>query len=160
MVVGRAKWPHGRSVPFEPLSLSQLNRTLPPLQLAPPGSLTRSFHQAGKISEEYEKRGGGYENEPGSKNEPTKGAPKPKPDDKKEKEVKEHHGEGGKEEKPKANSGKKATGKKADSKPKAPRKETKPPTEGTRKSSRIGNKRSAPADEEKPAAKKAKNGKK
>ncbi|KAL9635854.1 MAG: hypothetical protein Q9164_003204 [Protoblastenia rupestris] len=116
--------------------------------------------KAGKISEEYEKRGGGYENEPGSKNEPSKGAPKAKSDDKKEKEVKEQGGEEEKEDKPKANSGKKATGKKTDSKPKATKKEKKPPTEGTRRSSRVSNKRSAPAEEEKPPAKKAKSAKK
>ena len=126
-----------------------------------------AYWQAGKISQEYEKRGGDYENEPGSKNEPTKGAPKEKPDEKKDAEVKENDGEEqSKAEKPKANSGKKATGgKKADSnKPKAPKKEKKPPAEGTRKSSRVSQKRTAEAavDEEKerPAAKKAKGAKK
>ena len=126
--------------------------------------------QAGKISEEYEKRGGGYENEPGSKNEPTKGAPTPKSDAKKDAEVKEDGGDEEKteekepeketekekekeKEKPKANSGKKATGnKKAEPKARAPAKEKKPPTEGTRKSSRVaasaGTKRSAPPDDE------------
>lgn len=74
--------------------------------------------------------------------------------------MKEDGGEEEKEDKPKANSGKKATAKKADSKPKAPKKEKKPPAEGTRKSSRVSNKRSADAPEEQPAAKKSKNGKK
>ncbi|KAG8533726.1 uncharacterized protein KY384_001467 [Bacidia gigantensis] len=115
--------------------------------------------KAGKISEEYEKRGGGYENEAGSANEPTKGAPKPKSDEKKAKEVKDSGAGDQKDDKPKANSGKKATGKKTDGKPKAPKKEKKAPAEGTRKSGRLSNKRSAPADEGKPAAKKAKNGK-
>ena len=112
--------------------------------------------QSGKISEEYEKRGGGYENEAGSKNEPTKGAPIAKSDAKKDAEVKENGEEKTEEkekEKPKANSGKKATGtKKAEPKSKAPKKEKKPPAEGTRKSSRVaasaGTKRSAPEDDE------------
>lgn len=112
--------------------------------------------KAGKISEEYEKRGGGYENEAGSKNEPTKGAPIPKSDAKKDAEVKENGEEKSEEkekEKPKANSGKKATGtKKAEPKAKAPKKEKKPPAEGTRKSSRVaataGTKRSAPEDDD------------
>ena len=47
-----------------------------------------SFTQATKLSKEYEKEGGGYENEAGSKNEPKKGAPKPKTEDKKSKETK------------------------------------------------------------------------
>lgn len=106
--------------------------------------------QSGKISEEYEKRGGGYENEPGSKNEPTKGAPKSKSDEKKDAEMKEQEGAAAddkEEEKPKANSGKKATGKK-ETKTKAPKKEKKPPTEGTRRSTRTAGKRSAPEPEE------------
>lgn len=120
--------------------------------------LTNAFVilQSGKISEEYEKRGGGYENEAGSKNEPTKGAPIPKSDAKKDAEVKENGEEKTEEkekEKPKANSGKKATGtKKAEPKTKAPKKEKKPPAEGTRKSSRVaasaGTKRSAPEEDE------------
>ena len=134
--------------------------------------LTQSHMQASKISQEYEKRGGGYENEPGSKNEPTKGAPQPKSDDKKDSEVKENgeksddkpEGKTEAKEKPKANSAKKATGKKTETKPKAPKKEKKQPTEGTRKSSRVaaGNKRSAPEEpvEEEAPAKKTKTGKK
>ncbi|MCJ1339510.1 hypothetical protein MMC09_004800 [Bachmanniomyces sp. S44760] len=128
--------------------------------------------QAGKISKEYEAQGGGYENEPGSKNEPKAGAPEHKSDSKKEEEVKgsETKADGEKEDKPKANSGKKATTKKAAAEPKkekaAPKakKEKKAPAEGTRKSTRnAGTKRSAPdyteAKEEK-APKKAKTGKK
>ena len=115
--------------------------------------------QAGKISEEYEKRGGGYENDPGSANEPTKGAPKPKSDEKKAKESKEASAEKSKDDKPKANSGKKATGKGSESKPKTAKKEKKPPAQGTRKSSRLSGKRSAPEESEQPA-KKAKNVKK
>ena len=34
--------------------------------------------QAAKLSKEYEKQGGDYENEPGSKNKPKKGTPEPK----------------------------------------------------------------------------------
>lgn len=43
--------------------------------------------QASKLAKEYEKQGGGYENEPGSKNEPKKGDPEPKSDSKKKKET-------------------------------------------------------------------------
>lgn len=79
------------------------------------------------------------------------------PEEKKEDAKKE------KADKPKANSGKKATGKTGEIKAKAPKKEKKTPTEGTRKSSRIGTKRNAPAEEgtkEKAPAKKAKSAKK
>ncbi|KAL9604278.1 MAG: hypothetical protein Q9219_000676 [cf. Caloplaca sp. 3 TL-2023] len=118
-----------------------------------------------KISKEYEKKGGDYENEAGTENKPAKGAPEPKSDEQKKDETKEDADDKQEEkEKPKANSGKKATGKKGDSKAKAPKKEKKTPTEGTRKSSRIGGKRSAPEEEkkteEKTPAKKAKTGKK
>ncbi|KAI4216555.1 MAG: hypothetical protein LQ351_001044 [Letrouitia transgressa] len=119
-----------------------------------------------KISKEYEKRGGDYENEPGTENKPTKGAPEPKPDEQKQAESKEGGSDKKEEkEKPKANSGKKATGKKGDTKAKT-KKEKKEPTEGTRKSSRIGAKRSAPTAEddkepkEKSHSKKAKTAKK
>ena len=64
-------------------------------------------------------------------------------------------------DKPKANSGKKATGKTGETKATAP-KGKKAPTEGTRKSSRIGTKRTAPAEDEtkeKVPAKKAKSAK-
>ncbi|KAL1881277.1 hypothetical protein Daus18300_001129 [Diaporthe australafricana] len=42
---------------------------------------------ASKLAKEYEKQGGGYENEEGSKNEPKKGEPEPKSDSKKKKET-------------------------------------------------------------------------
>ncbi|KAK7708091.1 hypothetical protein SLS64_006913 [Diaporthe eres] len=42
---------------------------------------------ASKLAKEYEKQGGGYENEPGSKNEPKKGDPEPKSESKKKKET-------------------------------------------------------------------------
>lgn len=42
--------------------------------------------QAVKLAKDYEKKGGGYENEPGSKNEPRKGKPESKSEDKKTKE--------------------------------------------------------------------------
>ncbi|KAL8678325.1 MAG: hypothetical protein Q9186_005315 [Xanthomendoza sp. 1 TL-2023] len=118
-----------------------------------------------KISKEYEKKGGDYENEAGSKNEPSKGAPEAKSEEEKKDESKgSDEKKEDKADKPKANSGKKATGKKAETKAKAPKKEKKVPTEGTRKSSRIGGKRSAPEDEdtkeEKAPAKKAKAAKK
>ncbi|KAI4137863.1 MAG: hypothetical protein L6R39_007065, partial [Caloplaca ligustica] len=117
-----------------------------------------------KIAKEYEKKGGGYENEPGTENKPNKGPPESKSDEQK-KEEKGETKEGSddkqdEKEKPKANSGKKATGKKGESKAKAPKKAKKTPTEGTRKSSRVAGKRSAPEDEqkteEKAPAKKAK----
>ena len=40
-----------------------------------------------KLAKEYEKRGGGYENEAGSKNEPQKGAPRAKSEQKKQGEL-------------------------------------------------------------------------
>ncbi|KAE8853672.1 hypothetical protein HRS9122_00664 [Pyrenophora teres f. teres] len=48
-----------------------------------------SAWKASKLSKEYEKKGGGYENEAGSKNEPKKGAPKKKAEGKKKAEEKE-----------------------------------------------------------------------
>ena len=130
---------------------------------------TDTVLQASKISKEYEKRGGDYENEAGSKNEPTKGAPKGKSDEKKNDEVKDSEDKptasadkkDSTEEKPKANTSKKATGRK-ESKPKAPKKEKKAPTEGTRKSARVSGKRAAEPEEEqeKPPAKKSKTSKK
>ena len=42
-----------------------------------------------KLAKEYEKHGGGYENEAGSKNEPTKGAPQAKSEEKKRTEMDE-----------------------------------------------------------------------
>ncbi|KAK3395043.1 hypothetical protein B0H63DRAFT_63699 [Podospora didyma] len=40
-----------------------------------------------KLAKEYEKQGGEYENEAGSKNEPTKGTPKSKSEGKRESEL-------------------------------------------------------------------------
>lgn len=40
-----------------------------------------------KLAKEYEKQGGGYENEAGSKNEPKKGAPQAKSESKKQEEL-------------------------------------------------------------------------
>jgi hypothetical protein len=48
-----------------------------------------SAWKASKLSKEYEKKGGDYENEAGSKNEATKGTPKAKTSAKKEKELKD-----------------------------------------------------------------------
>ncbi|KAK4442645.1 hypothetical protein QBC34DRAFT_479886 [Podospora aff. communis PSN243] len=42
-----------------------------------------------KLAKEYEKHGGGYENEPGSKNEPKAGAPQAKSERKKQEEAEE-----------------------------------------------------------------------
>ncbi|KAG9259134.1 uncharacterized protein F5Z01DRAFT_26669 [Emericellopsis atlantica] len=46
-----------------------------------------SAWKASKLAKEYEKQGGGYENEPGSKNEPKKGEPEPKSETQKQKET-------------------------------------------------------------------------
>ncbi|ROW03617.1 hypothetical protein VPNG_07192 [Cytospora leucostoma] len=43
--------------------------------------------KASKLAKEYEKQGGEYENEPGSKNEPKKGKPEAKGEDKKKNEA-------------------------------------------------------------------------
>lgn len=43
---------------------------------------------ASKLAKEYEAKGGEYDNEAGSKNEPTKGTPKPKTSEKKDGELK------------------------------------------------------------------------
>lgn len=43
--------------------------------------------QASKLAKEYEKQGGDYENEPGSKNKPKKGNPQPKSESKKKSET-------------------------------------------------------------------------
>ncbi|PVI06777.1 hypothetical protein DM02DRAFT_714948 [Periconia macrospinosa] len=92
-----------------------------------------SAWKATKLSKEYEKKGGSYENEAGSKNEPKKGAPQPKSSSKKKAEEKKkqqneegssspaasgekENGQNGDdesdeeaEEKPKANTSKKAS---------------------------------------------------
>ncbi|KAF7520364.1 hypothetical protein G7054_g12799 [Neopestalotiopsis clavispora] len=46
-----------------------------------------SAWKAAKLAKEYEKQGGDYENEAGSKNEPKKGDPQPKSDSKKKAET-------------------------------------------------------------------------
>ncbi|KAI8165302.1 hypothetical protein K4K49_008646 [Colletotrichum sp. SAR 10_70] len=46
-----------------------------------------SAWKASKLAKEYEKQGGGYENEAGSKNEPKKGEPEKKSESKKKKET-------------------------------------------------------------------------
>lgn len=43
--------------------------------------------KANKLAKEYEKQGGGYENEAGSKNEPKKGEPQAKSESKKKAET-------------------------------------------------------------------------
>ncbi|KAH6618587.1 hypothetical protein C7974DRAFT_400430 [Boeremia exigua] len=132
--------------------------------------------KAAEISKEYEKQGGGYENEAGSKNEPKKGEPEAKSDSKKKAEEKKADAKKDSEEeqeapasaqKPKANVGKKADKKadekasdekesdgKAESKKKAapkkaaaPKKEKKVPQEGTRRSTRTAAKRNSPIKE-------------
>lgn len=49
-------------------------------------TLTKSL-KASKLAKEYEKQGGEYENEAGSKNEPKKGAPQHKSESKKKAET-------------------------------------------------------------------------
>ncbi|KAL1606670.1 hypothetical protein SLS60_004077 [Paraconiothyrium brasiliense] len=126
---------------------------------------------------EYEKRGGDYGNEPGTKNEPKKGTPQPKSSGKKQKEEKkagkehdspspddnEEKREEKQEEKPKANTAKKASpaeGKKSGGRPKkeggGKKKAEKRPIEGTRKSARVAGKRTSVEDEEGGEKKKAK----
>ncbi|CAG7563661.1 unnamed protein product [Fusarium equiseti] len=48
-----------------------------------------SAWKASKLAKEYEKQGGGYENEAGSKNEPKKGEPQHKSEGKKSRELEE-----------------------------------------------------------------------
>jgi hypothetical protein len=144
--------------------------------------------QAAKLSKEYEKKGGSYENESGSKNEPKKGTPQPKssskkkseekqsekksespsPDDQKEDEQEPTESE----QKPKANSSKKKDQASSDTKKPAAKGAAnkgaaakkdgalkgkgKERTEGTRKSSRISEKRKTDGGEEEKPAKKRK----
>jgi len=54
-----------------------------------------SAWKAAELGKEYEKRGGDYENEPGSKNEPKTGAPRPKPNAQKQRDVKPIERDGG-----------------------------------------------------------------
>ncbi|KAK8189555.1 hypothetical protein BKA81DRAFT_276729, partial [Phyllosticta paracitricarpa] len=58
-----------------------------------------SAWKASKLSKEYEKRGGGYENEAESKNEPKKGAPEKKSGRKKAKEAEKEKDDEGKNDK-------------------------------------------------------------
>ncbi|MCJ1469577.1 hypothetical protein MMC07_008212 [Pseudocyphellaria aurata] len=113
-----------------------------------------SAWKATKLAKAYEEAGGEYENEPGSKNEPNKGSPEPKAEAKKDEELKKEQSSGKETEqqkkdkvnKPKANSGKKSSSTKGGGKAKAS-KETDAPAPGSRKSARLGNKRSAPEPE-------------
>lgn len=109
-----------------------------------------SAWKAAKLAKSYEEAGGEYENEPGSKNEPSKGFPEPKSEAKRNEELNEEQSlvkdteeqKKDKVDKPKANSGKKGSGVKGGSKAKAA-KEMKAPAPGSRKSARLGDKRSA-----------------
>lgn len=49
--------------------------------------LSADAYQASKLAKEYENQGGDYENESGSKNEPKKGAPEHKSENKKKMET-------------------------------------------------------------------------
>lgn len=145
--------PHGRLDPACPADRFWLYVVIP---------LTSQLSQAIKLAKEYEKDGGGYENEAESKNEPRTGAPEAKPEAKKTQEVDSgpQNGEVAQDdkvedarepiEKLKANSGKKPAGKKDTRKAKTAkaRKEKKTPTEGIRKSARVGSKRTAPVEDE------------
>ncbi|KAF1831550.1 hypothetical protein BDW02DRAFT_531603 [Decorospora gaudefroyi] len=131
-----------------------------------------SAWKASKLSKEYEKKGGGYENEAGSKNEPRKGAPRAKAEGRKQAEVEMVEGAGGDEggsaqgegeedeeapAKPKANTGAKKSGVKSVSvdkegggledkgKGKGKGKER---SEGTRRSARVAGKRKVDEEEE------------
>lgn len=53
-----------------------------------------TIYKAAKIAKEYEKKGGDYENEAGSKNKPKKGEPEHKSDADKKADEKEADGEG------------------------------------------------------------------
>ncbi|KAF2257302.1 hypothetical protein BU26DRAFT_599821 [Trematosphaeria pertusa] len=129
-----------------------------------------SAWKAAKLSKEYEKKGGSYENSPGSKNEPKKGAPQPKSSGKKKVEEKQAPNEEEKSESPSANNDSeekenkkpKANTSAKKSKPAAVEKKTagrgktgvagaakkeKPKAEGSRKSSRLAGKRGVEADD-------------
>ncbi|KAH7090435.1 hypothetical protein FB567DRAFT_568068 [Paraphoma chrysanthemicola] len=139
-----------------------------------------SAWKAAKLSKEYEKKGGGYENEAGSRNEPKKGTPQPKSSGKKKAEEKptesksespssddEEKEAPPSEQKPKANSSKKKdqatdakkSGTKGAAKDATAKKEGtlkgkgKERTEGTRKSSRISEKRKTDSEDAAPAKK-------
>ncbi|KAF2798516.1 hypothetical protein K505DRAFT_296335 [Melanomma pulvis-pyrius CBS 109.77] len=134
-----------------------------------------SAWKATKLSKEYEKKGGGYENEAGSKNEPVKGKPKPKEAEKKksenkasEKETeklgKDHTSDKAKTQTPKANIGAKKS--KTTTEGKGAREEKKDAntgnakekaaTQGVRKSARFAEKRERDGDEAGGEKKKAK----
>ncbi|KIW08629.1 uncharacterized protein PV09_00585 [Verruconis gallopava] len=112
-----------------------------------------SAWKAAELSKEYERRGGGYENERGSKNEPKKGAPQPKSEEQKQKELensvmsdkrtepREHSGDkSDKENQAPQKQEQKTKGKKTRTFKKG-KKERQAPREGTRKSSRQAEKR-------------------
>jgi hypothetical protein len=121
--------------------------------------------QAAKLSKEYEKKGGSYENSPGSKNVPQKGTPQPKSSDKKKAEEKKDEKEDGEQEdegnieKPKANTSKKTKtgGATKKSNRGAAAKKDKAPVEGTRKSARQAEKRKVDDAESDGPKKKSKN---
>jgi len=121
-----------------------------------------SAWKAVKMSKEYEKEGGNYENEAGSKNEPQKGVPRAKPGGTRRKEI-----DSAKEDDENDQGKPDDVGKDQDNKSKADRTETASnkvstakgqsskasmsPKEGLRRSARVSSKRSALVDEEEPA---------
>lgn len=102
-----------------------------------------------KLAKSYEEAGGEYENEPGSKNEPRKGPPEPKSEAERNEELgreqislkETEEREKDEVDKPEANSRKKPSGI-SGNKVKA-RKKMEAPAPGSRRSARLGNKRSA-----------------
>ncbi|OAL51139.1 hypothetical protein IQ07DRAFT_413446 [Pyrenochaeta sp. DS3sAY3a] len=144
-----------------------------------------SAWKAAKLSKEYEKKGGGYENEAGSKNEPKKGTPEKKPAAKKKAEEKaeeksdssSQHDEERDEEKkeddapkteqkPKANTGAKKSSAKNGTKTEQTKKQSttkvkgKEQVEATRKSSRIAdNKKRTTGDSDEEGSARAKKSK-
>lgn len=136
-------------------------------------STLRTTHdfQASKLSKEYEKRGGGYEHSPGSKNKPKKGTPRPKSDDQKKMEENEANelqspspekAQEKEKQKPKANIGAKKDKPSDETKgnggktTKAAAGEKEKLVEGTRKSARVAEKRKSKGQEEGAANKKTK----
>ncbi|KAF2712039.1 hypothetical protein K504DRAFT_400446, partial [Pleomassaria siparia CBS 279.74] len=97
-----------------------------------------SAWKAAKLSKEYEKKGGDYENEPGSKNEPVKGTPQPKAEGgTKSKEDKEEKDDDSAEEE--------EEGKEKDKEVKAEEKQTPKANIGAKKSKSTGKTGGEPA---------------
>lgn len=155
---GKGQWSAWKVMHHSPLDKNIFIYFFPWLNVSLSNSSWPAIPQATKLSKKYEEAGGEYENEAGSKNEPTKGAPKAKSQAIKNEELKNDQSsdkdtskkdneEEEEEDKPEkgeeAKSEKQAVNKKGESRSKAPPKEKKTPATGTRKSVRIGDKRAA-----------------